>query len=90
LTFGFLVCAEKYAGLSPGQLKLLTIGTELAANPSILFLDEPSEFIAKPCRRFGPFPLPMSASSDRVVSLLLCVLFFVFQLPVWIPVPPWW
>lgn len=34
-----IVGNEKYAGLSPGQLKLLTIGVELAANPSILFLD---------------------------------------------------
>lgn len=31
-----------YAGLSPGQLKLVTIGIELVANPSILFLDEPT------------------------------------------------
>jgi ABC-type multidrug transport system ATPase subunit/ABC-type multidrug transport system permease subunit len=37
-----IVGNEKYAGLSPGQLKLLTIGVELAANPSILFLDEPT------------------------------------------------
>jgi len=29
-------------GLSPGQLKLVTIGVELVANPSILFLDEPT------------------------------------------------
>ncbi len=37
-----IVGSEKYAGLSPGQLKLLTIGVELASNPSILFLDEPT------------------------------------------------
>jgi len=33
---------EAYVGLSPGQLKLVTIGVELVANPSILFLDEPT------------------------------------------------
>ena len=30
---------SKYPGLSPGQLKLLTIGVELAANPSILYAE---------------------------------------------------
>ena len=35
-----IVGNESYVGLSPGQLKLLTIGTELVANPSLLFLDE--------------------------------------------------
>jgi ABC-type multidrug transport system ATPase subunit len=29
-------------GLGPAQLKLVTIGVELVANPSILFLDEPT------------------------------------------------
>jgi ABC-type multidrug transport system ATPase subunit len=29
-------------GISPSQRKLLTIGLELVANPSILFVDEPT------------------------------------------------
>lgn len=29
-------------GISHGQRKLVSIGVELAANPSILFLDEPT------------------------------------------------
>jgi len=29
-------------GISPGQLKRVTMGVELAANPSVLFLDEPT------------------------------------------------
>ena len=37
-----IVGNENYVGLSPGQLKLLTIGVELVSNPSILFLDEPT------------------------------------------------
>jgi len=30
-------------GLSPGELKRLTIAVEMAANPTFLFLDEPSQ-----------------------------------------------
>jgi ABC-type multidrug transport system ATPase subunit len=30
-------------GLSPGELKRLTIAVEMAANPALLFLDEPSQ-----------------------------------------------
>ena len=37
-----IVGNAKYSGLSQGQLKLLTIGCELAANTPILFLDEPT------------------------------------------------
>ena len=37
-----IVGNENYVGLSPGQLKLLTIGVELVSNPSVLFLDEPT------------------------------------------------
>lgn len=31
---------ESYQSLSPAQKKLVTIGVELAANPSVIFLDE--------------------------------------------------
>jgi ABC-type multidrug transport system ATPase subunit/ABC-type multidrug transport system permease subunit len=37
-----IVGNSKYSGLSASQLKLLTIGVELAANTSILFCDEPT------------------------------------------------
>ena len=37
-----LIGNEDYAGISPSQRKLLTIGLELVANPSILFVDEPT------------------------------------------------
>ena len=37
-----LIGDEDYAGISPSQRKLLTIGLELVANPSILFVDEPT------------------------------------------------
>lgn len=33
---------ETIPGLAPGQMKKVTIGVELVANPSILFLDEPT------------------------------------------------
>jgi len=33
---------ETTSGLSPGELKRLTLAVELAANPSIIFLDEPT------------------------------------------------
>ena len=35
--------------LSPGQLKLVTIAVEMVANPSILFLDEPTVSDHSPC-----------------------------------------
>jgi ABC-type multidrug transport system ATPase subunit len=37
-----LIGDENIVGLSPGELKRVTIAVELAANPSILFLDEPT------------------------------------------------
>ncbi len=37
-----LIGDEDYAGISSSQRKLLTIGLELVANPSILFVDEPT------------------------------------------------
>jgi ABC-type multidrug transport system ATPase subunit len=37
-----LIGDESTPGLEPAQLKLVTMGVELAANPSILFLDEPT------------------------------------------------
>ena len=36
------LCVLQNAGISPSQRKLLTIGLELVANPSILFVDEPT------------------------------------------------
>ncbi len=37
-----LIGDEDSPGLSPSQRKLLTIGLELVANPSVLFVDEPT------------------------------------------------
>jgi ABC-type multidrug transport system ATPase subunit len=37
-----LIGDANIVGLSPGQLKRVTIGVELAANPTFLFLDEPT------------------------------------------------
>lgn len=38
----FIIGRRKGRTLSKGQMKLLTIGVELVANPSLLFLDEPT------------------------------------------------
>jgi hypothetical protein len=38
---GVMFCLQN-VGISPSQRKLLTIGLELVANPSILFVDEPT------------------------------------------------
>ena len=38
----YLIGNERIPGLSPSQLKRVNIGVELVANPSVLFLDEPT------------------------------------------------
>lgn len=52
-------------GLSPGQLKRVTIGVELAANPTFLFLDEPSQCNTRQsvqdCTRAACLPVCLAA-----------------------------
>jgi ABC-type taurine transport system ATPase subunit len=65
-------------GLSPGELKRLTIAVEMAANPALLFLDEPSQSSHCATPLLQP-PLPEPASSDCLVSLSLCSVLFLFS-----------
>ena len=53
------------SGLSSSERKLLTIGVELAGNPAILFLDEPT--VRRDCG--GIFPCAMSALATRLFIL---------------------
>ena len=47
---GALVGIPGRTGLSVEQRKRLTIGVELVANPSVIFMDEPTSGAAQPAR----------------------------------------
>jgi ABC-type branched-subunit amino acid transport system ATPase component len=48
-----LVGVPGRSGLSVEQRKRLTIGVELVANPSIVFLDEPTSGVCPACQALG-------------------------------------
>jgi ABC-type multidrug transport system ATPase subunit len=78
-------------GLSPGELKRLTIAVEMAANPTFLFLDEPSQssYSNETASAYSSMWW-FSKFLGLTCGCVCCPFFVFFQLPASILVRHWW